>query len=139
MGNFSFNSISGEDNCMLVGAFSEEKVKLVVWSCDSLKSLGPYGFLNEDILSVVNEFANSGRWPRGSNTSFICLVPKVDNLHQLGDFRLISLVGCLYKIVSNILSLRLKKVISKVIINLRQTAFLKEEGCWTVFLWLTRS
>jgi len=34
------------------------------------------------------------------------------------------LVGCLYKIVSKILSLRLKKVISKVIDH-RQSSFLK--------------
>jgi len=63
----------------------------------------------------VNEFAALSRWPRGSNASFICLIPKVDNPQQLCDFRPISLVGFLYKIVSKLLSLRMKKVISKVI------------------------
>ena len=69
----------------------------------------------------MNEFADRGSWPRGSNVSFIYLVPKIDNPQQLSDFRPISLVGCLYKIVSKVLSLRLKKVISKLI-DTRQSA-----------------
>ena len=83
--------------------------------------------LKEDVLKAVNEFADKGRWPRGSNASFICLVPKVDNPQQLSDFRPISLVGCLYKIVSKVLSLRLKKVMGKLI-DIRQSAFLEGRG-----------
>jgi len=70
--NVSFSSISDEDNSMMVGVFSEEEVKSVVWSCDSYKSSGHddfnfgfikfgWEFLKEDILSVVNEFAGRGR------------------------------------------------------------------------------
>jgi len=57
----------------------------------------------------------------------LCLIPKVDNPQQLGEFSPISLVGCLYKIISKALSLRLKKVISKVI-DVRQSAFLEANG-----------
>jgi len=42
--NVRFNSIFYEDNALLVGAVSDEEVKNVVWSCDSLKSSGPDGF-----------------------------------------------------------------------------------------------
>jgi len=62
-----------------------------------------------------------------SNASFICLIPKVDNPQQLGDFKPISLVGCLYKIVLKLLSLRLKKVINKVIYT-RQSTFIEGKG-----------
>jgi len=107
----------------------------VVWSCDSFNSPGPddfnfgfikfdWEFLKVDIISAVNKFAIKGSWPKGSNDSFICLLPKVDNPQQLGDFRPISLVGCLYKIVSKLLSIKLKKVLSKVI-DLRQSTFLE--------------
>ena len=41
------------------------------------------------------------KWPRGSNASFIFFIPKTNNLQQLSD-RPISLVGCVYKIVSKI-------------------------------------
>ena len=42
--NIRFNSISREDNQMLVSVFSEEEIKEVVWSCDNSKSPGPDGF-----------------------------------------------------------------------------------------------
>jgi len=111
---------------MLVGEFSEEEVKAAIWGCDSSKSPGSDGFnfefikscwdiLKEDVVLAVKDFAGYGSWPRGSNASFLCLIPKVENPQQLGEFRPISLVGCLYKIISNALSLRLKKVIGKII------------------------
>jgi len=136
--NVRFNSISDEDNESLVGVISEEEVKNVVWSCDSLKSFGPdrsnFSFikyywvcLKEDFISLVNDFMVNGKWPRGSNASFICLIPMTDNLQQLSDYRPMSLVRGVYKIVLKILAIRLKKVISKVI-DIRQSAFLKEGG-----------
>jgi len=70
---------------------------------------------------------DNGKWPRGSNASFICLIPKSDNPQQLSDYKLISLVGCVYKIVSKVLAIRLKKVINKVI-DIRQSTFLKGWG-----------
>jgi len=122
----NFNSISEADNEMLVGEFSDEEVKAAVWGCESSKSPGPDGFnfgfiksywdiLKEDVLLAVKDFAGNSSWPRGSNASFLCLIPKVENPQQLGEFRPISLVGCLYKIISKALSLRLKKVIGKII------------------------
>ena len=76
---------------------------------------------------AVKDFALNGHWPRGSNASFLCLIPKVENPQQLGEFRPISLVGCLYKIIFKALSLRLKKVISKVI-DVKQSTFLEGRG-----------
>ena len=75
-------------------------------------------------MSVVTDFAARGFWPRGSNASFLCLIPKVENPQQLGEFRPISLVGCLYKVILKLQSMRLKNVISKVI-DVRQSAFLE--------------
>ena len=70
-----------------------------------------------------NDFAISGKWPRGSNASFICLIPKSDNPQQLCYFRPISLMGCLFKIISKILS-NMSKVMNKII-DFRQSAFLE--------------
>jgi len=126
-----FNTISEADNVMLVSNFSEEEVRDAIWGCDSSKSPGPdrfnFGFikscwdiLKKDVMNAVKDFAGFGCWPRGSNASFLCLIPKVENPQQLGEFRPISLVGCLYKIISKALSLRLKKVIGKII-DIRQS------------------
>jgi len=80
-----------------------------------------------DVMNAVQSFAEGGSWPKGTNASFITLVPKVVNPQLLNGFRPISLVGCVYKFVSKILSSRLKRVLDKVI-DLRQSAFLEERG-----------
>ena len=119
--NVRFNGISREDNEMLVGVIYEAEVKEAVWNCDSSKSPGPDGFnfgfikfcwdiIKGDVMSAVKSFAKGGSWPKGTNASFITLVPKVVNPQHLNDFRPISLVGCVYKIVSKILSSRMKRV-----------------------------
>jgi len=136
--NIRFKGISREDNEMLVESISKEEVKEAVWNCDSSKSPGPNGFnfgfikfcwdiLIGDVVSAVQRFAEGGSWPKGSNASFITLVPNVANPQQLNEFRPISLVGCVYKIISKILSSRLKRVLNKVI-DSRQSAFLEGRG-----------
>jgi len=136
--NVRFSSISDSDNDLLIGDFFEEEIRTKVWSCDNSKSRSPDGFnfgflkfcwniLKKDVVLAVKEFAVNGHWPRGSNASFLCLIPKVENPQQFGEFRPISLVGCLYKIISKVLSLRLKKVINKVI-DVRQSVFLEGRG-----------
>jgi len=133
-----FNSILETDNEMLIGDFSEEEVRAAIWGCDSSKSHNTDGFnfgfikscwdiLKKDVVAAVKDFAGYGKWPRGSNALFLCLIPKVENPQQLGEFKPISLVGCLYKIISKALSLRLKKMIGKVI-DARQSAFFEGRG-----------
>jgi len=133
--NVRFNFICDEDKESLIGDVSEEEVKNVVWSCDSSKSPGPDGFnfcfikycwvcLKEDFVSAVNDFMVNDKWPRGSNASFICLISKTENLQQLSDYRPFSLIKCVYKIMSKILAIRLKNMISKVI-DVRQYGFLE--------------
>jgi hypothetical protein len=55
---------------------------------------------------------------------FLTLIPKVSSPQNLGDFRPISLIGCLYKLVANVLAARLAKVIGELIPN-TQSAFIK--------------
>ena len=55
------------------------------------------------------------------------MVPKKANPSNLNDFRLISLMGCVYKILSKILANRMKKVLPSVI-DVNQSAFLGERG-----------
>jgi len=78
-------------------------------------------------MLAMKDFEARGKWPRGSNASFLCLIPKVDNPQQFSEFRSIPLVGYLYKIISKALSLRMKRVMSKVI-DVSHSASLEDRG-----------
>ena len=65
-------------------------------------------------MRFLVEYHEHGILPRGSNASFISIIPKFEWPINLGDFRPISLVGCMYKILAKILSTMLKKVLGGV-------------------------
>jgi hypothetical protein len=71
---------------------------------------------------MVDEFYRTNLLPPGINSSFVTLIPKGAN--KLQDFRPISLVGSLYKIISKLLASRVKQVMSEVISD-HQNAFIK--------------
>jgi hypothetical protein len=94
-------------------------VHAAVWDCDSYKSSGPdginFGFMKEfwpelkgDIMRFITEFHRNGKLTRCINSTFIALIPKIDNPQKLNDFRPISLVGSMYKILAKVLANRLR-------------------------------
>ena len=133
--NLHFCSLSLTEGGGLIKLFFVDEVKAAVWDCDSFKSLGPngvnFGFIKEfwlelkdDVMRFVSEFYRNGKLAKGINTTFIVLIPKVDNPQRLNDFRLISLVGSMYKILAKLLANRLRLVVSSVI-SMTQSAFIK--------------
>lgn len=68
------------------------------------------------------KFEENGQFFTGCNSTFITLIPKVKDPLIISDYRLTSLVGCQYKILSKILAERLKKVLPSVILDC-QSAF----------------
>jgi len=79
------------------------------------------------MLGVVKFFHKEGMIPKGCNASFITLIPKSENPQSLEEYRPFSLVGCLYKILTNVLANRIKRVIANVI-DESQSAFLSNRG-----------
>ncbi|XP_045791342.1 uncharacterized protein LOC123886049 [Trifolium pratense] len=119
----------------LTKPFSETEVKQAVWDCDSYKSPGPDGInfsfikdfwveLRGDVMRFISDFHRNGRLTKGINSTFIALIPKTDSPQRLSDFRPISLVGSLYKILAKVLANRLRQVIGSVISE-SQIAFVK--------------
>jgi exonuclease III len=128
-----FKTLSIEEGGSLTGLFSEDEIKQAVWNCDSYKSPGPdgislgfikdfWGLLKDDLIRFFNEFHKHGKLTKGINSTFIALIPKVESPQCLSDFRPISLVNCLYKILAKVLANRLRNVIGSVI-STSQTAF----------------
>ena len=74
-------------------------------------------------LNFFNEFHRHARLPKGISASFLALIPKTTNPQGLGEYRPISLIGCLYKMLSKVLAGRFKKVL-KCVISSVQSAFL---------------
>lgn len=66
-------------------------------------------------MRFVKHFEKHCTLARGCNSSFITLAPKVKDPSSLADYRPISLIGCMNKIISKILASRMKKVIGKII------------------------
>ncbi|XP_028122010.1 uncharacterized protein LOC114319199 [Camellia sinensis] len=61
---------------------------------------------------------------KGLNSTFLTLIPKIPNPSSLSDYRPISLLGCIYKVLAMVLSSRLKSVLPNLI-DETQSAFVK--------------
>ncbi|GJT85019.1 RNA-directed DNA polymerase, eukaryota, partial [Tanacetum coccineum] len=110
-----------------------EEVKRAVWDCGTNKSPGPDGFsfefyrkywttIDDDVFQAVRDFFVNGHFPRGCNSSFIALIPKIQDAKFVKDFRPISLIGSVYKIIAKILANRLCLVLPYLISDV-QSAF----------------
>jgi hypothetical protein len=119
----------------LVKPFTVEEVRGVVDDSDGNKSPGPDGFnfaflkgtwevISGDVMGFMNEFHEKASLPKAFSSYFIALIPKVLNPQSLGDFRPISLLGCIYKVVAKVLTNRLASVMDSLT-SRNQSAFIK--------------
>ncbi|KAG9447964.1 hypothetical protein H6P81_014092 [Aristolochia fimbriata] len=81
-------------------------------------------FLKEDILNMFTEFYEQGLTAESMGASFIALIPKKEGACCLKDFRPISLLSSHYKLITRVLTSRLRTVLHEVISS-NQSAFLK--------------
>ncbi|GJZ74651.1 RNA-directed DNA polymerase, eukaryota, reverse transcriptase zinc-binding domain protein, partial [Tanacetum coccineum] len=130
-----YKSLHEDQNSFLVSTINVTEIRDAIWDCGSDKSPGLNGFtfafykkfwdiLKDDVMGFVQDFFRTGILPRGCNTSFITLIPKVPNPMVISDFRPISLIGAQYKIIAKVLANRLARVIDSVI-SQEQSAFIK--------------
>nr|GEY77765.1 RNA-directed DNA polymerase, eukaryota [Tanacetum cinerariifolium]GEY78006.1 RNA-directed DNA polymerase, eukaryota [Tanacetum cinerariifolium] len=112
---------------------SEEEIKRAVWDCGVDKSLGPDRFnfglhryfwklIETDVVAAMKYFFQYGSIPKGFNSSFIALILKIPDAKMVKDFRPISLIESLYKIIAKILANRLV-VVPGDAVNEAQLAF----------------
>ena len=114
---------------------SREEIEIAVWACGVDKAPGFDGFnfrfiremweeIKEEFFNTVVDFFTHGGSLRHLNITWVSLIPKVENPTTIEEFRPISMVGCIYKVIAKILSCRLKDVIAPLI-DETQSAFVK--------------
>jgi hypothetical protein len=130
-----FNSIEVAEAQFLELPFEEREVLEVVQGLNRDKAPGPDGFsmaffqdcwdvIKSDVMGVFQDFHTHSKFVRSLNATFIALIPKKPGAVDIKDFRPISLVSGVYKIMAKVLANRLKRVVHKVISN-PQHAFVK--------------
>ena len=71
--------------------------------------------MERDVLAVFEKFYLHSKFEKSLNATFIALVPKKNGASNIRDFRPISLVGSVYKILAKVLANCLKEVLDQLI------------------------
>jgi hypothetical protein len=71
--------------------------------------------IEEDVMGFFAEVHTHCKFERSLNASFIALIPKKQNASNIRDFRPISLIGSVYKLLAKVLANRLKGVLDSFI------------------------
>lgn len=131
----NFSRISSESQQGLERPFQADEVVAALQSLKVDKASCPNGFpanfyvefwdvLGRDVMEDMEEFHKNAAWCRSLSVSFISLIPKNSlipkkkGMTDIRDFRPISLVGNMYKLLAKVLSRRLKGVMEEVISEL---------------------
>jgi hypothetical protein len=86
------------------------------------KPLGPDGFtidffhycwtmIREEVFQVVEESRTSGKVLSTFNATFLSLIPKEERVKHPNQYKTISLCNFIYKIITKVISMRLKQIL----------------------------
>jgi hypothetical protein len=92
-------------------------------------------FFRTPLLRYANCCYEKGTLTSLFKTAKIRLIPKKGNLKRLENWRPISLLNCFYKLISRVLTNRLKKVIDKIT-QIGQYGYSKKKQCQEVLIGL---
>lgn len=71
--------------------------------------------IGEDVMAALNEFNQSVAWCWSLNSSFLAVILKKKGAAEMKDFRPITLLGSLYKILAKVLAKGLEEVMDGII------------------------
>ena len=118
----------------LMRAYSEEEIHAALNSMGPTKSPGPDGFnvcfyqhywaiVGKDVTALVQSILSGGSLPPKLNHTHVVLIPKVSKPSRITEFRPISLCNVIYKLLTKVISNRLKKLLPEII-SPTQNAFI---------------
>ena len=122
----NFKTLSSSQVADLISPFTWEEIDEAVDSCNAQKAPGPDGYnfrfikaawdvIKFDVYGIIEDFFLTSRLPKGTNVAFIALIAKCDKPEGFQDFRPISMVGCVSKIIAKLLARRLQKVMDSLV------------------------
>ena len=121
-----FAFLDKTERSMLEREFEKEEIIEALKEVEGDKAPGPDGFtmaffqkcwsvLEGDILAFFKDFHRQCVFEKSLNATFLCLIPKKTNAVNIKDFRPISLVGNLYKLLAKVLAHKFRGVLDKLI------------------------
>ena len=121
-----FDQIEGLERDWLERRLEQQKVLRVVKEMEGDKAPSSdsfsltfhhhcWGVVERDVLAVFEEFYQHSKFEKSLNATFIALIPKKNGASNIREFRPISLVGSVYKILAKMLANRLKEVLNQLI------------------------
>lgn len=127
---------SDEERSMLTKPVLEEEIREVIFHMPSNKAPGPDGYTTEffkaswsiigkDLTIAVQSFFQKGFLPKGLNATILALIPKKEAATEMKDYRPISCCNVLYKVISKIVTNRLKATLPQCI-SANQSAFVND-------------
>jgi hypothetical protein len=125
--------------------FSREDIDKVIKTMPNDKAPGPNGFngfffkkcchiIKEDFYELCSYFSNGIVDLHAINNSFITLVPKVQMPSPVNDFRHISLINCVVKIITKLMGNRMQSVIIPLV-HKNQYGFIKSRSIQDYLAW----
>ncbi|XP_016173417.1 uncharacterized protein LOC107615916 [Arachis ipaensis] len=125
--------VAEDINEELMREVTDKEIKEATFSLGSLKAPGPDGLnglfyqkhwtiVGEVVCDVVKSFFHDGNLPSSIGKTFIVLAPKISRPETLNHLRPISCCNFIYKIISRMLVIRLRKIMDKIISPI-QSAF----------------
>jgi hypothetical protein len=92
-------------------------------------------YFRTPLLNYANCCYEKGELTTMFKTAKIRLIPKKGDLKKIGNWRPISLLNCFYKLISRVLTNRIKKVIDKIT-SIGQYGYSKKKQCQEVLIGL---
>ncbi|XP_056698695.1 uncharacterized protein [Spinacia oleracea] len=131
-------SLTDNEKSLISSKLTLEEVRLNLFSMDPTKSPGPDGIqpiffqrfwsdLGNSIYKFCVTCFENGKVPSDINYSYIALIPKISGPSSITEFRPIGLCNTIYKLITKIISSRLKLVLHRIISPL-QSSFIKGRG-----------
>ncbi|XP_057760991.1 uncharacterized protein LOC130981408 [Arachis stenosperma] len=124
--------ISEEDALALEMLPTPEEVREEMWDCESSKAPRSDGYnmnfikkcwdeISSEFTTAILGFFQSFRLLPDANVTWVVLAPKFTGAKEIKDLHLISMVGCVYKVISKFLVRRMRDVMLGLVGEMQST------------------